>query len=135
MALKVNKKQASYNQVVAAIDHFHKGELDCSITLAAAAEGMLSTIDERFLLKQLNGVPGAGDINWNLVITWLKHPGDPDLAEISEFEAAITISRAITKFVAAYHQSSPRFEHFLQHIYDEGIVPVLLKNQDQTTPK
>jgi hypothetical protein len=63
----------------------------------------------------------------NLVINWLKHGGVKDEAEISEFEAVIVIARAITKFVAVYHQSCEPFEAFLKWGHANGHLPPLFR--------
>jgi hypothetical protein len=124
--MKTSKKESCYNQIVAAIDHFQKEQIDCAITLAAAAEGMLSTEDHRYLFREFRDNPEAVDIDLNSVINWLKHPGEPELANITELEAAFAIARAITKFIAAYHQSAERFERFLRHVHESGVLPIKL---------
>jgi hypothetical protein len=100
------------------------GELDCAITLAAAAEGMLTTNDDRYLFRQLRSRSEATDIDFNLVVNWLKHPEGPDQLHIGRFEAAAVIARAITKFLATYHQSTLRFEGFLRKAYEDGVIPI-----------
>jgi hypothetical protein len=57
-----------------------------------------------------------------LVINWLKHykPEDPDPVVLSEYDAVMTLGRAITKFIAAYHQSTTLMEGFLQWAVSEG---------------
>ena len=124
--MKITKKEASFSQIIAAIVHYESGELDCAITLAAAAEGMLSSYDKRYLFDQLLDLAKTAKIDLNQVINWLKHSGDPDSIDIREFEAAIAIARAITKFIAAYSQSTVQFENFLRHAHESGILPVRL---------
>ena len=122
--METTKKDSSHRQIQAAIVHFNEGDLDCAITLAAAAEGILAPTDEPHLFRDLRTSPNAQDIDLNLAINWLKYPDGPDEVQITEFEAAITIARAITKFIAAYHQSTLRFEQFLKRGYESGILPV-----------
>lgn len=124
--MKTTKKKSSYNQIVAALGHYESGELDSAITLAAAAEGMLSANDDRYLFHQLQASGKAADIDQNQVINWLKHTSGSDPVNISQFEAAMAIARSITKFVAAHHQSTERFEIFLRQVYEDGILPVKL---------
>jgi hypothetical protein len=126
--MKTNKKESSYNQIIAAIGHYNSGELDSAITLASAAENMVASSDNRYLQKQLWDAAKAAGINLNDVITWLKHhkDTDPDSVEITEFEAAITVARAITKFVATYGQSCTQFEDFLRRSHESGTLPVRL---------
>ena len=70
------------------------------MTLAAAAEGQIpeGVVEHLFRLLRRR----APQENFNLFINWLKHPSGPDSATISEFEVALTIARAIYKFVAVY---------------------------------
>jgi hypothetical protein len=116
--IKSTKQLASQRQIKAAIQHLLKQEFECAVTLAAAAEGLLPPTNDPHLFQDLRKelTPEEyREFNFNLVINWLKHynPEDPDPVEISEFEAVITIERAITKFNAVYHQSSELMEYFL----------------------
>jgi hypothetical protein len=120
--LPTNKKESSARQLRAAIEHFEAGELDCAITLAAAAEGILSNTDEPYLFRMLRDDPEV-DFDLNLVINWLKHSGEPEEATIPVGEATIVIARAISKFVAVYHRSTERFEQFLRNGHEAGFLP------------
>ena len=125
--LSTSKKASAIRQINAAVMHFHKGELDCAITLAAAAEGCLPSTDEPHLFKSLRRYPEAKDLDFNLVVNWLKHSSvDPEHIDISEFEATIVVARAITKYIAVYHESTPRFENFLQWGHQAGHLPASL---------
>ena len=104
--LETSKKASAIRQINAAIAHLHQGEIDCAITLAAAGEGTLPATDDPYLFKRLRNYPPAEDIDFNLVINWLKHPVGPEELSIPEFEAAVVIARAITKFTAVYHEST-----------------------------
>ena len=119
-----DRKEASQRHIVTAIATFHDGCLDCAITLAAAAEGILPKTSDPHLWQKLR--EAAPDIDVNAVSNWLKHPLEPDAIEIDQFESVIMITRAITKFVAVYHQSCEPFESFLTWAVSAGF-PVIGK--------
>ncbi len=50
--MKTNKQLASMRQIHAAIDHLQKAEFESAITLASAAEGILSETDKPYLIKR-----------------------------------------------------------------------------------
>ena len=116
-----SKQLASLRQIIAAIDHLHKKELECAITLAGAAEGQLPEKRTDYLFRLLKKVFSHDDLN--LVRDWLKHQSGPENAIISEFEAALMISRAIHKFVGVYQASHPKFEEFSKWAVDAGHLP------------
>jgi hypothetical protein len=122
-AMETTKKESAVRQINAAIRHFECGEIDCAITLAAAAEGLLGASDNPHIFRDLRASPDAADIDLNLVINWLKHPIEPDAVRISEFEGSLVIARAITKFIAVHHQSTARFKKFLQSASKAGHLP------------
>lgn len=124
MELKTSKKRSALRQIEAAIKHFHNGELDSAITLAAAGEGQLPETTKEYLFRLLRRLAPKDD--FNLVITWLKHPGGPENATISEFEAVLVISRAIHKFVAAYEATTQAFLDFEKWAVDKGHMPRFL---------
>ena len=95
--IETTKKLSSLRQIKAAIAHLHKEEFEAAMTLAAAAEGQISEGIVEHLFRLLRR--RAPQENFNLFINWLKHPSGPDSATISEFEVALTIARAIHKFV------------------------------------
>jgi hypothetical protein len=92
--------------------------------LAAAAEGQLPETTFEHLFRMLRRVAPRDD--FNLVINWLKHPTGPEKATISEFEAVLTIARAIQKFVAVYWVSCAEFEQFGEWAVAEGHLPSVL---------
>src|SRR5437016_3103522 len=49
--IETDKKRASLRQICAAIDHFHKGNYECAITLAAAGEGCVPEGVGRYLFR------------------------------------------------------------------------------------
>ena len=79
------------------------------------------------MFKALKEHPAYKEMDFNLFINWLKHQGGPETATISEFKAAIIITRSITKFVAAYRQSCELFEEFLRWGHSAGHLPRLFK--------
>jgi hypothetical protein len=86
---------------------------------------MLPVTENPHLFRSLRRLPEAQDIDFNLVINWLKHPVGPESINIPEFEAAVAIARAITKFTAVYHESTRRFELFLQWGHEADYLPPL----------
>ncbi|MGD0317030.1 MAG: hypothetical protein ABSB37_14000 [Xanthobacteraceae bacterium] len=119
--ITTSKKLSALRQINAAIEHFHNGEFECAITLAAAAEGLLPDGQSPSLFREL--VQRATDLDFNLFINWLKHPVAPEKVTISDFEAAMIIARAISKFFAVYSQSTRRFEEFAVWAREAGLIP------------
>jgi hypothetical protein len=116
--IETTKQLAALRQIGAAIEHFHKQEFECVITLAAAAECLLPPTDGPHLFRQIRGRMTSTEfkkINLNFLVNWLKQddPEDPESVVISEFEAVIALQRAIMKFIAVYHKSSTGMEEFL----------------------
>ena len=103
---------ASMRQIHAAINHLHRGDFECAITLAAAGEGMLPAIDnpDSFLReKALIPMPASSyaEVRVNEIVDWLAHgiSGDGtriELVQISEREMIVTIFRAISRFEPVY---------------------------------
>src|SRR6185295_3672791 len=106
---------ASMRQINAATEHLHRGDFECAITLAGAAEGILPDTDEahfRQKVKELATKPeikaAGGATGPNDYINWLKHgtlvKGGPrfENATILEVEVLAVIWRAITKFRVTY---------------------------------
>src|SRR5579872_7452996 len=101
--VETTKQLSSMRQIKAAIEHLHDNQLECAITLAAAAEGQLPETKVEYLFRLLRRLKPQED--FNVFINWLKHPTGPDKATISEFETVLIISRAIQKFVAVHEAS------------------------------
>ena len=117
--IETTKQLAARRQITAAIEHLHKREYECAITLAAAAEGLLPPTDEPHIFSDLKEylLPEEfTDLDFNVVVNWLKHykPQDPDPFSIPEAEGVDLIMRAITKFIAVYHQSTKQMEAFME---------------------
>jgi histidyl-tRNA synthetase len=121
LAVETSKQRSALRQIHGAIAHFHQGEFECAMTLAGAAEGQLPANDKLYLFRILR--EGATEEDFNLFTNWLKHPNGPENATISEFEVVLTISRAISKFVAAYQSSSREFEDFSKWAVAKGHIP------------
>lgn len=102
--------------------HCQKMELECAITLAAAAEGMLPDTETIHLfgyLKQSDAYK-TKQINFNSTISWLKHGGEPDSGQIFEFDAIITIARAMTKYHAVYRDAPDEWHAFIKRHFPEA---------------
>jgi putative transcriptional regulator len=114
--LKITKVEGATRQTVSAIEAFIRGDLDIAITLAGAAEGMLSR-QGNYLFSYLRDSPRAQDVEkkeWVRALNeerdWLKH-ADPDHATVLELErehAAIMIARAASKL----EKWPPQIEEF-----------------------
>jgi hypothetical protein len=112
-------------QIHGAIEHAYRGDYECAITLAGAAEGILPETDEPHFrekekelarsseIKAAGGATGPNDY-----INWLKHgslvKGGPrfEAATIPAEESLKTIWRAISKFRAIYNDLSPQMLSF-----------------------
>jgi hypothetical protein len=66
-AIETNLQFASMRQIHAAIEHMERGDFECAITPAEAANGTLAEADE-FEIRAAGGTEGANDY-----INWLKH--------------------------------------------------------------
>lgn len=129
--MRTDRKKPAHRQIDAAISHFYSGDIECAITLAAAAEGMLPATDEPHLFAQLEDClpekrKDPGFLNFNLAAWRLTHSSAPELVEIveiDEYEAVLLIARSITKFIAVYHQSTRNFQCFLAWAHRAGHLP------------
>jgi hypothetical protein len=113
--IETTKQLAARRQIDAAIEHLHKSEFECAITLAAAAEGLLPDTDKPYVFARLKDHPSYKnkEVNFNDTITWLKHPVQPETTFIFEMEAALIIARAMSKFAAVYDEGSSYWGQFL----------------------
>jgi hypothetical protein len=127
--LKTSKKRSALRQIEAAIKHFHNGDLDIAITLAAAGEGQLPETTKEYLFRMLRRL--APNDDFNLFISWLKHPAGPENATIIEFEAVLVIARAIHKFVAVYGETCQSFIDFDKWATDNTILPRVLTDKEK----
>jgi hypothetical protein len=100
-------------QINSAIGHYEKGELECAITLSAAAEGQLPDTEFPYLLKLFTCRTSFQEFDFNITVNWLKHVKDPDEITIAALEADVVLIRAVSKFIAVYQQSSRKMNAFL----------------------
>jgi hypothetical protein len=125
---ETTRQLAALYQITAAIKHFYDGHLECAITLASAAEGVLPDAPEGESLfqhlKANSARHGRKSDHLNFVQNWLKHGKyngyEIEKMRITAFLAAIALWRAITKFVAVYHKETPEMEKFMVWSRDIG---------------
>jgi len=126
------KQKSAYKQIVAAIEHFHKSQYECAITLAGAAEGQIkekaTTHFFRVILKHFSSDEA------NAFIHWMKHSSGPNCAKIDEQEVVITIVRAIQKYVGTYEVAHPHFITFSEWCIANGHTKKPLIEQAATPP-
>jgi hypothetical protein len=112
-------------QIHCAIEHLHRGDFECAITLAGAAEGMLPDTDESHFRQKVKALSKSPEIRAyggatgpNDYINWLKHgrvkKDGPRIekATIPAEESVAVIWRAITKFNATCNDLSPQMLSF-----------------------
>jgi hypothetical protein len=109
--IETSIRVASMRQIHAAIDHLHRGDFECAMTLATAGEGMLPAIENPDLfLKTMARIPmpaSSAEARVSEIVDWLAHgiSGDGtriELVQISEREMIVTIFRAISRFEPVY---------------------------------
>jgi len=96
-------------------------DYECAITLASAGEGQLPESTKEYLFRLLRRLKPTED--FNLFISWMKHPLGPEGAKIEELEVVLIISRAIQKYVAVYEEAVPRFIQFSDWAVEQGHMP------------
>lgn len=129
--IETSKQLAALEQIHAAIWHCRNETFECAITLAAAAEGLLPETPEPHLFQLLKNSPVARkDFDYNDIPNWLKHPCGPDEKIIPEFEMAIIVVRAISKFNAIYHAGSPVMRDFVKWAFQQGHIPTPEATED-----
>jgi hypothetical protein len=101
-------------QIHAAIEHWRRGDFECAIALASAAEAMLPDIHEPHF-RQVQKL-----VRINEISDWLIHGGS-DLAKgphldtvvIEEMDTVAAIHRAILKFEAVFSKDkTPQMRSF-----------------------
>jgi hypothetical protein len=113
-------------QIHCAIEHLHRGDYECAITLAGAAEGMLPDTWKPHFRQKVKALSQSseiqeegGAIGENDYINWLKHGslkrGGPrfDATTIPVEESLVVVYRAITKYNAVYDDFSPQMLSYL----------------------
>jgi hypothetical protein len=80
ISIETNLRVASMRQIHCAIEHVERGDYECAITLAAAAEGMLPEPQKPYFrgkvkkLSESEEIKAAGSaIGPNDYSVWLKH--------------------------------------------------------------
>jgi hypothetical protein len=112
--VKTNRQLSALRQIEAAVDHMYAGQFECAVTLALAAEDHMPRSDAVYLQNELEKrVSKKGMSTFNLLRNWLKHHIEPDEFEFSDFEAAIALVRATSKFFATYRTTTPKLEGFV----------------------
>jgi hypothetical protein len=118
-------KLASMRQIHGAIEHIYRGDYECAITLAYAAEGMLSEPVDPYLRHKVKDFSKREDIKAagsetdpNVIGNWLKHgtinnvkTGDRIIPIPSE-ESVAWICRAISKYRTECNDLSPQMKSF-----------------------
>lgn len=116
---------ASMRQIHGAIEHVYRGDYECAITLASAAENMLLEPDAPYLRQKIKAVSNSEEINAaggatgpNDYATWLKHGTfngvKTENATIPAEESVAWVCRAISKFKTVYDDLSPQMTSFRQ---------------------
>lgn len=127
----IGKVHGAQIQIEAAIDRVYKGDFVSCITLAAAAEGMMSERKDGGMFQWVSTHPKAverfGIKPWvdllNMEVHYLKHatPHYPEPLAISRMEAIVMLMRAMTKLRA--DEWTPKIERAKEAIlqaFDEA---------------
>jgi hypothetical protein len=124
------KKEAARRQIDVAIRVFYEGEYESAITLACAAEGMMGESEHPHVFAVLKGrKPGRfeTEAEWvtflNETRDWLKHltPQLGDTRGIAQFEAWVSIARAVTKFYGVYLEETVVMNEFIEWGREHGL--------------
>jgi hypothetical protein len=117
---ETTKKFAALRQIDAAIAHLQRSEFECAITLAAAAENVLPYTEEPHVFRSMKQHPLAEGVDFNETINWLKHNSGSDAKVIFEFEAALVIARAMTKYAAVFKDGPLEWVQFFRWGAERG---------------
>ena len=119
---RIDRKISALRQIYAAIKLFHEEEYESTITLALAAESQLpNDVAKPYLYDVLKARVSTEEVDiFNDVRNWLKHLIPPDEIDITDFDAAIALVRAATKFKAVFGESSPTMDEFADWIRQKG---------------
>lgn len=123
--IETTKRLAAQRQIDAAVSHLLKSELECAITLANGAEGLLPETESRQIFAYLREHPLSKQVDFDKTIGWLKHRTQPDAATIFEFEAAVVVARVMSKFAAAYTEVPSEWYEFLSWGVVKGHWPTI----------
>jgi hypothetical protein len=125
VAIDTYTRLASMRQIHCAIEHIYRGDYECAITLASAAENMLPEPSQEYLRHKIKALSVRADIKAaggatepNDFATWLKHgtyngkkTGD-EVFTIPNEESIAWACRAISKYNAVYNDLSPQMGSF-----------------------
>jgi tRNA threonylcarbamoyladenosine modification (KEOPS) complex Cgi121 subunit len=123
--IETTKRLAAQRQIDAAVSHLLKSELECAITLANGAEGLLPETESRQIFAYLREHPLSKEVDFDKTIGWLKHRTQPNAATIFEFEAAVVVARVMSKFAAAYTEVPSEWYEFLSWGVVKGHWPTI----------
>ena len=123
--IETTKRLAAQRQIDAAVSHLLKSELECAITLANGAEGLLPETESRQILAYLREHPLSKQVDFDKTIGWLKHRTQPNAATIFEFEAAVVVARVMSKFAAVYTEVPSEWYEFLSWGVVKGHWPTI----------
>jgi hypothetical protein len=127
--IETNLRIASMRQMHCAIEHIERGDYECAITLAAAAENMLPEPEKPYFrgkvkkLSESEQIKAAGGaVGPNDYYVWLKHGTlngvKTEVVTIPDEESVVWIYRAISKFEAVYNDRSPQMTSFCRWAID-----------------
>jgi hypothetical protein len=125
VSIDTHMQLASMRQIHGAIEHVYRGEYECAITLASAAENMLIEPDAEYLRQKVKEIAQAEEIKAaggatgpNDYAVWLRHGTfhgvKTEKATISAEESVAWVCRAISKFMTVYGELSPQMTSFRQ---------------------
>jgi tRNA threonylcarbamoyladenosine modification (KEOPS) complex Cgi121 subunit len=123
--IETTMRLASMRQIHGAVDHIYRGDYECAITLASAAENMLVEPSAPYLRQKIKGLADSEEIKAaggatgpNDFATWLKHGTfngiKTEQATIPDEESVAWVLRAISKFNTVYDDLSPQMRSFRQ---------------------
>jgi hypothetical protein len=126
LKIQTNRKLSAQRQIHAALGHFNAGDYECAITLSLAAEDQMPEPEGIYMwvaLKQV--IPDKADLAiLNETRNWLKHFKETDTREISEFEVAIALLRATSKYHAVFGEKSPEIDSFVNWCLSKDLLRV-----------
>ncbi len=126
--MKTSKRIAARRQIHAAIKHYRSGEFECAITLCSAAEGQTPEPEHPEHLFQLlrqaadaKPSPDGEKDDFNFAANWLKHGWGNDEVDIDETVVVFWLSRAISKYRAAYGTGTSEMADLFSWAADSGV--------------
>jgi hypothetical protein len=101
--IKTTKRLSAPRQILMAIKCIDSVDYESAITLAGAAENQIDenlilSDTKKHLFRVLRDKFAAKPVNED--INWMKHPSGAFEREITQFDVALTVARAIQKYVA-----------------------------------